>query len=114
MTDIEIAELARWIAAAGLAGKPETHLLEGFCSRAAAAGLPLSRGMVFIDTLHPVHEGRAFRWDRDGYGATLTEYGPTVDGERAERWRSSPHFVMQEQGESRLCRRLTEDSVGEF
>ena len=42
MTEAEIAKLATWLAKAGLEGERETALVEGFCSFAAAAGLPLS------------------------------------------------------------------------
>ena len=63
MTEAEIAKLATWLAKAGLEGRTETALVEGFCSRAVAAGLPLARVIMFIDTLHPIHEGRAFRWE---------------------------------------------------
>ena len=78
MTEAEIAKLATWLAKAGLEGQTETALVEGFCSRAAAAGLPLARVILFIDTLHPIHEGRAFRWEREKPEATLTEYGRTA------------------------------------
>ena len=30
-----------------------------------AAGLPIARALVIIDTLHPVHEGTVFRWRND-------------------------------------------------
>ena len=94
MTEAEIAKLASWLAKAGLEGRTETALVEGFCSRAAAGGLPLARAMVLIDTLHPIHEGRAFRWERDKPEATLTEYGRTGEGEAAERWRTSPLYRL--------------------
>ena len=57
-----------WVTQAGLSGAPELDLLRGFCERAVAAGLPISRGQVLIDTLHPVHEGRIFRWRADQAG----------------------------------------------
>ena len=71
------AELSEWLTQAGLAGTSETDILAGCCGRCVAAGLPLARALMFVDTLHPVHEGRLFRW---GYGATepsLLEYGRT-------------------------------------
>src|ERR1700722_1887669 len=64
MTEAEIAKLATWLAKAGLEGRTETALVEGFCGRAVAGGLPLVRAILFIDTLHPIHEGRAVRGDR--------------------------------------------------
>jgi adenylate cyclase len=61
------AELSAWLTQAGLAGTSETDIVSAFCDRCVAAGLPLARTLVFVDTLHPVHEGRLFRW---GYGPT--------------------------------------------
>ena len=60
-----LSVLAAWVTEAGLAGKTETAILDGFCRRAAAAGLPIARAMLVIDTLHPVYEGRVFRWRDD-------------------------------------------------
>ena len=114
MTEAEIAKLATWLAKAGLEGRTETALVEGFCSRALAGGLPLSRAMVLIDTLHPIHEGRAFRWERDKPEATLTEYGRTAEGEAAERWRTSPLYRLWTSGEPLLRLRLTAETEAEF
>ena len=114
MTEAEIAKLASWLVKLGLEGRPETVLVEGFCQRAVAAGVPLARVIVFIDTLHPVHEGRAFRWDREKPEATLTEYGRTNEGEAAERWRTSPWFRMLEDGDSLLRRTIAVEGELEF
>src|SRR5215471_20939552 len=126
MNEAFFTELSSWLTHAGLAGTPETDIVSGFCERCVAAGLPLSRANVFIDTLHPVYEGRLFRW---GYGpaeSPLLEYGRTspsgiaasgADPEAmagAERWRRSPFYRMLETGESFLHRRLTAASAQEF
>jgi adenylate cyclase len=115
MTEAEIAKLATWLAKAGLEGRSETALVEGFCIRAVAGGLPLVRTIAFVDTLHPIHEGRAFRWERDKPEATLTEYGRTTEGgEAAERWRASVFFSMLLSGDSVLRRRIPADGELEF
>jgi adenylate cyclase len=115
MTEAEIAKLATWLAKAGLEGRSETALVEGFCNRAVAGGLPLVRTIAFVDTLHPIHEGRAFRWERDKPEATLTEYGRTTEGgEAAERWRASVFFSMLASGDSVLRRRIPADGELEF
>src|SRR5260370_14927567 len=108
MNDAALSELARWTTEAGLAGKGETALLDGFCRGAIAAGLPIARAAVIIDTLHPVHEGRAARWRREGdAGQTeLVEYGPTNEGEAAENWRRSPFFRLLESGGSEFRIRI--------
>ena len=67
-----------------------------------------------IDTLHPIHEGRAFRWERDKPEATLTEYGRTGEGEAAERWRTSPLYRLLNSGESLLRLRVTAETEAEF
>ena len=105
MTEAEIAELASWVAEAGLIGCSETALVTGFCERAIAFGVPLARAILLIDTLHPIYEGRAFRWGRDKAEATLSEYGPTTEGDAADRWRSSPFFRLRDSGETLLRRR---------
>jgi len=114
MTEAEIAEIAAWIAEAGLAGRAETAMVAGFCDRVVALGLPLARAIVFIDTLHPVYEGRMFRWEREKPEATLAEYGRITEGAVAERWRSSPFCRLLASGESLLRRRIAADSESEF
>jgi adenylate cyclase len=120
------SDLSAWLTEAGLAGMSETDILSGFCDRCAAAGIPLGRAQLFIDTLHPVHEGRLFRW---GYGpdeAPILEYGRTdlevlaalgsdpAAIQNAERWRQSGFFRMLETGATFLRRRLDRESVAEF
>jgi adenylate cyclase len=106
MSAATIAAIAEWVTAAGLAGESESALLDGFCQRALAAGLPIARAGVIIDTLHPVHEGRAFRWRRDASGAPeLIEYGPT-EGEAAANWRASALHHLRETGGSLFRARL--------
>ncbi|MGC2199587.1 MAG: adenylate/guanylate cyclase domain-containing protein [Stellaceae bacterium] len=97
-----LSKLRTWLTEAGLAGKSETALLDGFCRRAFNAGLPIARAIMMIDTLHPVHEGRAFYWRREaGQPQTeLREYGPTDAGEAAEAWRRSAFFHLLETGGS--------------
>jgi adenylate cyclase len=87
MDETAVTELADWLVEAGLAGASETALLGGFCRRANAAGLRLGRALMLVDTLHPIHEGRAFRWRWDRADeAEIIEYGPTNQGgDAAER-----------------------------
>jgi adenylate cyclase len=111
-----LSDLAGWITDAGLAGKSETEILDGFCRRAVAAGLPIARAMLVIDTLHPVYEGRVFRWRNDASEgkAELIEYGPSTEGEVAETWRRSVFFYMVEQGLSLVRRRFIDGDPADF
>ena len=125
MAEDDIRALNVWLTKAGLRGEDEAALVNGFCERAVAAGLPISRAQVFIDTLHPVHEGRLMRWGHDPSQPAVVEYGRTVlpewvsdpqltDSDAAARWRASPFFHLLQTGESLFRRRLTTDSDPEF
>jgi adenylate cyclase len=100
--------LIEWIAAAGLSGRRELDLLEGFCDRAVDAGLPLARAVVGIDTLHPVLEGRLFEWQRDTDAPTQSEYG-RLDVESSEdKWLQSPFHRLYESGATTFRQRLSD------
>src|ERR1700730_17574150 len=126
MNEEFFTELSAWLTEAGLAGTPETVIVSEFCDRCVAAGLPLARSLMFIDTLHPVHEGRLFRWGYNPTETPLLEYGRTSpdalaasgfnprDVEIAERWRRSPHYRMLQTGESFWRRRLDGATEDEF
>ena len=115
MDNTHFAELSAWITEAGLAGQSETAILAGFCEREVARGLPLARALVLIDTLHPIYEGRVFRWTRAQKETTLTEYGRTDDDlSHLSRWQRSPFYRLEESGEAVLRRRLTAETETEF
>jgi adenylate cyclase len=95
--------LMNWLVRQGLAGLPENDLLRGFCQRCRAEGLDLSRGLVFIDTLHPIFEGRGFRWnDTETNESDSFEYGSTAEGDAAQNWRRSTFHHMLEHGHDEL------------
>ena len=78
-------KLMNWLVSQGLTGLAENDLVRGFCERCRAEGLDLSRGLVFIDTLHPIFEGRGFRWnDTETNERDSFEYGSTGRVSRAE------------------------------
>ena len=119
-------ELSAWLTQAGLAGTPETEIFSVFCDRCVGTGIPLGRAHMAIDTLHPVHEGRLFRW---GYGSNespVHEYGRTslerldasgavsLDVQAADVWRRSPFNNLLQTGASLLRRRLNTDTKDEF
>ena len=96
--------LMNWLVSQGLTGLPETDLIRGFCERSRAGGLDISRASVFIDILHPIFEGRGFRWnDTQTNESEMFEYGSTNEGEAAQNWRRSIFYHMLESGIEELA-----------
>lgn len=115
MKDADIVRIAGWVVRRGLAGVAEEDLLREFCEKCRAAGLPLSRGLALIDTLHPVHEGRVFRWrDDESNDPAMVEYGRSDQGEGAETWQRSPFFHLLQTGEEELRRRIGFGDAADF
>ena len=84
MKAADIDRISDWIIRRGLKGAEETDLLREFCEKCNAAGLPITRALVIIDTLHPVHEGTVFRWRNDDVEEeAATQYGRTTEGDAA-------------------------------
>ena len=114
MRDGDIAAISTWLVGQGLAGASEADLVTGFCSRCSAAGLLLSRGLVLVDTLHPVYEGRAFHWQDDADATVESVYGRTDAGEAAEDWRRSAWFHIVETGCGELRRHFGRGDACDF
>src|SRR6266446_4324364 len=115
MNESAFNELAGWVTEAGLIGRTESELMAGFCRRVADAGVQLARGIVILDTLHPIYEGRAFRWRADDPEAVeILDYGRTNEGEAAENWRSSPFFHLLQSGETAMRRCLAAGDPADF
>ena len=114
MDEGKLLELSAWITKAGLAGRPEIDMLDGYCERLRAAGLALAGGTVVIDTLHPLYEGHAIRWFRDQPETKRTEYGRTNRGEASESYRRSIYYRLLMGSETHLRCPLTPESVAQY
>ena len=126
MNEKLFGELSTWLTKAGLAGTPDTDIFSGFCDRCVAAGIPLGRAHLFIDTLHPVHEGRLLRWGFGPDETAMHDYGRTslagldasdsvaLDAQATNVWQRSPFYHLLQTGGSLLRRRLNSDTKDEF
>jgi len=115
MDEAAFNALSAWVTEAGLIGRTESELMAGFCRRVVDAGIPLSRALVILDTLHPIYEGRAFLWRADRPKTTeIVEYGRTNEGEAAENWRRSVFFHLLQSGEKMIRRRLVAGDPVDF
>src|SRR4051812_45262395 len=108
MDHANVDRLADWLIRRGLEGAATSDLLRLFCEKCGAAGLPVNRALMFIDTLHPVHEGRMVRWRNDGVAddGAIRDYGPSDQGEMAEVWQRSPFFHLLQTGAEEMRRRI--------
>lgn len=115
MNETAFNELAGWVTEAGLVGRTESELMSGFCRRIADAGVRLARAIVILDTLHPIYEGRAFRWRADTPEAVeILDYGRTNEGEAAENWQRSPFFHLLQAGGTEMRRHLAAGDPADF
>jgi adenylate cyclase len=108
-------KLMNWLVNQGLTGAAGNDLLRGFCEGCRAEGLELSRGLAFIDTLHPIFEGRGFRWNDVETGeADIFQYGSSSERDAAQNWQGSTHYHMLERGEDEMLIDLSESGSTDF
>jgi adenylate cyclase len=107
MNPADFDKIADWIVRRGLEGVAEADLLRAFCEKCGRAGLQIDRALMFIDTLHPVHEGRICFWRSDGVAEEpVRDYGRSDVGEVAESWKRSPFNHLLQTGKEELRRRI--------
>ena len=115
MHESDISAVSAWLIECGLTGASETEMLNGFCDRCGRAGIDLARAVAIIDTLHPIYEGRVFRWRNDGVEETaLIEYGRTNEGEAAANWQRSVFYHLLTTGGDELRRRIGHGDPTDF
>lgn len=115
MNSAEADRIAAWTLDRGLAGDSEVDLLHGFCERCVAAGLPLTRAIIIIDTLHPVYEGRLFFWAGDKeLDSPVSEYLPSSEEEDPTGWLRSPFYYLAQSGLGEFRRRLVAGATADF
>jgi adenylate cyclase len=100
----DTTNISAWLVKEGLSGATQTDLLQGFCERLVAAGLPLHRAHAGQRALHPVFGGVGFDWQHDGGRATREDYARV--SESHERWLKSPFYYMLQNGTPELRERL--------
>ena len=64
ISTILMDKVADWLTQSSLAGNDLETLVEGFCERLAAAGLPIKRVHLSFSMLHPLYDALGFTWDR--------------------------------------------------
>lgn len=96
-----LLELSRTIAEHSLAGTFEISIVLEVCQRLVAAGVPLCRVFIGVDTLHPLVGGRVYTW-RPALGIEAHEVSREESAADSPRWVSSPFYHLLTHGSSRL------------
>ena len=104
----DLGMISAWLVTEGLAGATQTALLQGFCERLVAAGIPLQRAHAGQRALHPVFGAVGFDWHREGGQATREDFARV--SESRERWLNSPFDHMLRTGMPELRERLLDDN----
>lgn len=97
----DVIALSDWICEQGLLRVEPEQLLDGFCERLAAIGMPLMRGFLSVQTLHPRIVGSGYIW-RPRKGVESDTY--FYRAEPTERFQQSPikHVLDNELDDMRV------------
>ncbi|MCC2110938.1 MAG: adenylate/guanylate cyclase domain-containing protein [Hyphomicrobiales bacterium] len=98
-------DFVTWLVGQGLAGAAPEHLLERYCERLLAAGIPLMRLHLAHRAFHPVYGGAGFEWHREK-GAVGEKYPRTPS--TPDQWAVSPFYFMMKHGIREYRERLAE------
>ena len=101
-----VTDVAEWLAEKALGEVEHISLLDEFCNRVAAIGVPLDRGHVSFRTLHPLFEAMSCTWRR-GIGYETEDLAHQEDGEVRQRWVESPLRHLIETKIPMMRRRLS-------
>jgi adenylate cyclase len=112
--DRHVIEITAWLMQSGLKGMSEADLLDGFCEHCVENGLPIGRSVAVIDTLHPLYEGRAFRWDARLAVERVSSYGVAGPGHFADNWLRSAFHHLEVNGSSEVRRCFARGDAVDF
>ncbi|MDO6478748.1 adenylate/guanylate cyclase domain-containing protein [Shimia thalassica] len=83
--------LSEWLVANGLEGASQGQLLEEYCNKLLAMGVPLLRLHVAQRAFHPEYGGIGFDWLREsGFSDEQYTYSETP----VQQWLASPFYMM--------------------
>ena len=87
-----IIETHIWAVREGLRGASAYDLFDGYCQRLVIHGVPLWRGFVAMQTLHPQWSGYGYTWRRDLNAIQPEQYARSDLAEPA--WLGSPMYDL--------------------
>lgn len=109
---LDLDGLALWLVERGMAGVELKEQVAGFCQRVHAAGFPLKRTQMGLDTLHPRFGSHTFVWRPGDAGVEHTPRERVLVTH--DIYLSSPVHYMRSRGILTLRRRLAPGQETEF
>jgi adenylate cyclase len=102
------------LVAGALDGRRDDELLGTFCEDLLAHGVPILRGVLGAEFLHPTYAVRLLRWIR-GQGAEGQTFDREPEGApEDEGWLTSPLYRLKQQQGRVMHRRIDAVSMAEF
>lgn len=98
--------LDAWLIRQGLEGTTQEDLLQGYCDRLIAEGIPLMRIHVAQSAFHPKYGGLGFEWQRD---TAVTREHYEFSDDPNEMWLRSPLYHLLHSNSLELRERLSRD-----
>ena len=100
-----IGRTADWLMDQALGNADFETMFAGCCERLLAAGVPLWRGHITFQVLHPLYSGMGLTWQRGG-AVELLNYPHSGNAQVTEAFKASPLYHMIRTGIPYLRRRL--------
>ncbi len=110
---ILLDRVSDWLMQTALRGADLESVVNGFCERLAAAGVPLVRIHLTFSMLHPLYRAMGFTWRR-GAGITSEGYRHVTSEAASERFLKSPYYHLLNNKLDYLRRRIIPGEAPEF
>jgi adenylate cyclase len=111
---VELSTILRRLVDTALAGRRDDELLGILCEDLLAHGMPLLRGSISTEFLHPTLEFRVLRWVR-GHGVESQTFNRRPYGApSSDEWLRSPFYKLVRSQERTLRRRIDDTSIADF
>lgn len=105
--------VSNWLQQSALSGASLEDLVQGFCERLAAAGVPLIRVHLSFSMLHPLYDALGFTWIR-GKGLSIEGFRAASNDKDTDRFINSPYFHLLSNNLQHLRRQIDPLAPSEF
>jgi adenylate cyclase len=105
--------VSTWLQQSAIHGENLETLVQGFCERLAASGLPLVRVHLSFSMLHPLYDALGFTWER-GKGISVEGFRKDDDHNHPDIFLKSPYYYLLSNNLDHLRRQIDPKKPSEF